>query len=39
MTQCESIGALLWLVVAWQLALNLVLVPLIAWAGDFVPDT
>lgn len=39
MTQCESIGALLWLVVAWQLALNLMLVPLIAWAGDFVPDT
>lgn len=39
MTQCESIGALLWLVVAWQLALNLMLVPLIAWAGDLVPDT
>lgn len=39
MTQCDSIGALLWLVVAWQLALNLMLVPLIAWAGDFVPDT
>lgn len=39
MTQCDSIGALLWLVVAWQLALNLMLTPLIAWAGDFVPDT
>ncbi len=39
MTQCDSIGAMLWLVVAWQLALNLMLVPLIAWAGDFVPDT
>jgi MFS family permease len=38
MTRCESIGALLWLVVAWQLALNLMLVPLIAWAGDLVPD-
>ena len=39
MTQYDSIGALLWLVVAWQLALNLMLVPLIAWAGDVVPDT
>ncbi|WP_428680448.1 MFS transporter [Sphingopyxis sp.] len=38
MTQCETITALLWTVVAWQLALNLMLVPLIAWAGDIVHD-
>jgi MFS family permease len=38
MTQCRTIEALLWLVAAWQLALNFMLVPLIAWAGDFVPD-
>jgi MFS family permease len=38
MAHCTSVAALLWLVVAWQLALNLMLTPLIAWAGDFVPD-
>ena len=38
MAHFTSVAALLWLVVAWQLALNLMLTPLIAWAGDFVPD-
>lgn len=38
MVRCESIGALLWLVIAWQITLNMLLVPLIAWAGDLVPD-
>lgn len=38
MTDCDTIGVLLWLVVAWQIALNMMLVPLIAWAGDVVPD-
>lgn len=38
MVRCETIFALLWVVVAWQIALNLMLVPLIAWAGDRVPD-
>ncbi len=38
MMRCETITALLWMVVAWQVALNLMLVPLIAWAGDIVPD-
>ena len=35
---CDTVMALLWLVVAWQIALNLMLTPLIAWAGDVVPD-
>lgn len=30
--------ALLWLIIAWQLALNMILGPLAAWAGDVVPD-
>jgi len=38
MIRCDTIGVLLWLVVAWQVALNMLLVPLIAWAGDLVPD-
>lgn len=38
MIRCDTIGGLLWLVVAWQVALNMLLVPLIAWAGDLVPD-
>lgn len=38
MVRSDSIDALLWMVVAWQVALNLMLVPLIAWAGDLVPD-
>ncbi|MEP6784582.1 MAG: MFS transporter [Sphingomonadales bacterium] len=39
MVRCQTIGALLWLVVAWQVTLNMMLVPLVAWAGDLVPDT
>lgn len=39
MIRCDTIVALLWLVVAWQITLNMMLVPLIAWAGDLVPDT
>lgn len=35
---CNTVMALLWIVVAWQIALNLMLTPLIAWAGDVVPD-
>lgn len=38
MVWCETMIALLLLVVAWQVALNLMLTPLIAWAGDAVPD-
>ena len=38
MIRCDTIGVLLGLVVAWQVALNMLLVPLIAWAGDLVPD-
>lgn len=38
MIGCDTIVILLWLVVAWQVALNMLLVPLIAWAGDLVPD-
>ena len=33
MAHFTSVAALLWLVVAWQFALNLMLTPLIAWAG------
>jgi predicted MFS family arabinose efflux permease len=36
--QADTIEALLWLVVGWQVALNLMLTPLIAWAGEHVPD-
>jgi MFS family permease len=38
MVRSGSIDALLWMIAAWQIALNLMLVPLIAWAGDLVPD-
>lgn len=34
----ETLGQLLLLIMAWQLALNLLLAPLAAWAGDCVPD-
>lgn len=33
-----SLAGFLLLIVPWQLALNLVLAPLAAWAGDCVPD-
>ena len=34
----RSLAHLLGLLVAWQIALNLMLAPLAAWAGDCVPD-
>lgn len=34
----ESLAALIGTIVAWQLALNMMLGPLSAWAGDMVPD-
>lgn len=34
----STLGALLVLIVVWQTALNLMLAPLAAWAGDCVPD-
>lgn len=39
MGEARSIGGLIVLVIAWQLALNMMLAPLAAWAGDCVPDT
>lgn len=33
-----SLPALIAVVIAWQLALNMMLAPLAAWAGDCVPD-
>ena len=36
--RAETVGTLLLLVTAWQVALNLMLTPLIACAGDRVPD-
>lgn len=38
MGQARSAAALLGLVVAWQVALNMMLAPLLAWGGDLVPD-
>ncbi len=37
--EAESLGLLIALVMAWQLALNMMLGPLLAWAGDCVPDS
>ncbi|MFN3468758.1 MAG: MFS transporter [Novosphingobium sp.] len=34
----ETLGAILAVIVAWQIGLNLMLGPLSAWAGDQVPD-
>lgn len=36
--RADSLGELLAVLVAWQLALNAMLAPLAAWAGDTVPD-
>jgi MFS family permease len=36
--RAETLGVLVALVMAWQLALNMMLGPLLAWAGDCVPD-
>lgn len=38
MGQARSLGVLLGLIVAWQLALNMMMAPLAALAGDHVPD-
>ncbi len=38
MSRADSLTLLIALVVAWQLALNMMLGPLSAWAGDCVPD-
>jgi len=38
MGEARSVSGLIVLVIAWQLALNMMLAPLIAWAGDCVPD-
>lgn len=38
MGEARSAAALLGLVVAWQVALNMMLAPLLAWGGDLVPD-
>lgn len=34
-----SLGALLAIIIGWQLAINMMIGPLSAWAGDCVPDT
>lgn len=39
MPLARDVSSLLGLIVAWQLALNMMLGPLSAWAGDAVPDT
>ena len=37
--RAQTLPALMGAVVAWQLALNMMLAPLAAWAGDRVPDS
>jgi MFS family permease len=34
----EGLGGLLAVLLAWQVAINMILAPLAAWAGDCVPD-
>ena len=34
----DTIGSLVAIIIAWQLALNMMLGPLAAWAGDLIPD-
>ncbi|MFN4039440.1 MAG: MFS transporter [Erythrobacter sp.] len=36
--RATSFGMLLGMLIIWQIALNLMLAPLAAWAGDYVPD-
>lgn len=36
--EARSVGELVLLVMAWQVALNLMFAPLMAWAGDCFPD-
>ena len=38
MRWADSVGTLMALIIAWQIGLNMMLGPLIAWAGDCVPD-
>ncbi|QZH76547.1 MAG: MFS transporter [Erythrobacter sp.] len=38
LTRADNLPLLVGLLVAWQLALNMMLGPLSAWAGDVVPD-
>jgi len=38
LSSARSLAAVIGLLVAWQLALNMMLGPLAAWAGDVVPD-
>ncbi|RPF71039.1 MFS transporter [Aurantiacibacter spongiae] len=38
LTRIDSLPGLIWMLVAWQLCLNMMLGPLSAWAGDVVPD-
>lgn len=38
MSRATSLSGLIGLIVCWQLALNMMLAPLSAWAGDCVPD-
>lgn len=38
MPGARSVAALMAMVAAWQIALNMMLAPLAAWAGDSVPD-
>ena len=37
-SQADSIPLLIVLIMAWQAALNMLLAPILAWAGDCVPD-
>ena len=36
--RAQTLGGLITAIIGWQLALNLMLAPLAAWAGDRVPD-
>lgn len=36
--EVDTLSALLAMIVAWQIALNMMLAPLSAWAGDCIPD-
>lgn len=38
-SQTTSLFDLIVLIMAWQIALNMMLAPLLAWAGDCVPDS
>ncbi|WP_427963435.1 MFS transporter [Altererythrobacter sp.] len=37
-TLTETLGQMLAMIVAWQCAINMMLAPLAAWAGDCIPD-